>query len=86
VIERNKAGEFVAKFKYNAEIIFWTEGYSSKASAKNAIESIQKNDPARPLKRAEPRRSCFPIASGLSLHFGHALGRASICDALILVA
>ncbi|WP_198162966.1 hypothetical protein [Sphingobium sp. TCM1] len=29
VIEKNKAGEFVAKFKYNAEVIFWTEGYSS---------------------------------------------------------
>jgi D-arginine dehydrogenase len=28
-----------------AETIFWTEGYSSKASAKNAIESIKKNGP-----------------------------------------
>jgi hypothetical protein len=46
VIEKNKAGEFVAKFKYNSEVIFWTEGYSSKASAKNAIESILKNGPA----------------------------------------
>lgn len=45
VIEKNKAGEFVAKFKYNAEIIFWTEGYSSKAGATNAIESIKKNGP-----------------------------------------
>lgn len=45
VIEKNKAGEFVAKFKYNAETIFWTEGYSSKAGAKNAIESILKNGP-----------------------------------------
>ena len=45
VIEKNKAGEYVAKFKYNSEVIFWTEGYSSKASAKNAIESIQKNGP-----------------------------------------
>ncbi len=31
VIEKNKAGEFVAKFKYNSEIIWWTEGYTSKA-------------------------------------------------------
>ncbi|MGC6400716.1 YegP family protein [Sphingomonas sp. FW199] len=46
VIEKNKAGEFVAKFKYNAETIFWTEGYTSKASARNAIESILKNGPA----------------------------------------
>jgi uncharacterized protein len=46
VIEQNKAGEYVAKFKYNSETIFWTEGYSSKAGARNAIESILKNGPA----------------------------------------
>lgn len=45
VIEQNKAGEYVAKFKYNAEVIWWTEGYSSKAAARNAIESVQKNGP-----------------------------------------
>lgn len=50
VIEKNKAGEFVAKFKYNSEIIFWTEGYTSKASARNAIESILKNGPTAPVE------------------------------------
>lgn len=50
VIEKNKAGEFVAKFKYNGEIIFWTEGYASKASAHNAIESILKNGPGAPIE------------------------------------
>ncbi|OCC25236.1 DUF1508 domain-containing protein [Croceicoccus estronivorus] len=44
-IRKNKKGEFVAYFCYNAETIFWTEGYSSKASARNAIESIKKNGP-----------------------------------------
>ncbi|WKL58970.1 DUF1508 domain-containing protein [Asticcacaulis sp. ZE23SCel15] len=44
-IKKNKAGEFVAYFKYNSESIFWTEGYSSKAGAKNAIELILKNGP-----------------------------------------
>ncbi len=44
-IRKNKAGEFVAYFCYNSETIFWTEGYASKASAKNAIESILKNGP-----------------------------------------
>ena len=44
-IKQNKAGEYVAYFKYNSETIFWIEGYKSKASAKNAIESIQKNGP-----------------------------------------
>ncbi len=48
VIEKNKKGEFVAKFKYNSELIFWTEGYASKASAVNAIESIKKNGPGAP--------------------------------------
>ena len=44
-IRQNKKGEFVAYFCYNSETMFWTEGYSSKASAKNAIESIKKNGP-----------------------------------------
>lgn len=44
-IRQNKAGEYVAYFCYNAETMFWTEGYSSKASAKNAIESIKSNGP-----------------------------------------
>ncbi len=48
-IRKNKAGEFVAYFTYNGESIFWTEGYSSKASAKNAIESIKKNGPEAPV-------------------------------------
>ncbi|MCM8556326.1 YegP family protein [Sphingomicrobium sediminis] len=44
-IRKDKAGEFRVSFEYNGEKIFWTEGYSSKSSAKNAIESIQKNGP-----------------------------------------
>lgn len=48
-IYKDKAGEFRVRFKYNAEIMFSTEGYSSKASAKNAIESIKKNAPGAPV-------------------------------------
>jgi len=44
-ISKNAKGEFVAKFKYNAETIFWTEGYTSESSARNAIASILKNGP-----------------------------------------
>jgi uncharacterized protein len=44
-IHKDKAGEFRVRFKYNSETIFSTEGYSSKASAKAAIESIKKNGP-----------------------------------------
>lgn len=52
-IKQNKAGEYVAYFKYNSETIFWTEGYKSKASAVNAIESIKKNGPGADTKEAE---------------------------------
>ena len=44
-ITKDKAGEFRVKFKYNSETIFSTEGYSSKSSAQNAIDSIKKNGP-----------------------------------------
>lgn len=44
-IWKDKNGEFRVRFKYNSEIIFSTEGYASKASAKNAINSILKNGP-----------------------------------------
>jgi uncharacterized protein YegP (UPF0339 family) len=45
-ISKDKAGEFRVKFKApNGEVMFATEGYSSKASAKNAILSMQKNGP-----------------------------------------
>ncbi|NUS99712.1 MAG: DUF1508 domain-containing protein [Sphingomonas sp.] len=45
VIRKTSGGEYRAYFEYNKEKIFWTEGYSSKSGAKNAIESIQKNGP-----------------------------------------
>ncbi|MBW0145565.1 YegP family protein [Sphingomicrobium clamense] len=44
-ITKDKKGEFRVSFNYNSEKIFWTEGYSSKSSAKNAIDSILKNGP-----------------------------------------
>jgi uncharacterized protein YegP (UPF0339 family) len=36
-------GEFQAAFECNGEKIFWTEGYSRKEGAKDAIASIKKN-------------------------------------------
>ena len=44
-ITKDKAGEYRVRFKYNGEVIFSTEGYSSKESARNAIASIKKNGP-----------------------------------------
>jgi uncharacterized protein len=46
LIKKNKGGEFVAYFTYNGETLFWTEGYASKSSAKDAVASIKKNGPA----------------------------------------
>ncbi len=45
VIRRSANGEFRAYFEYNSERIFWTEGYSSKSGAQNAIDSVKKNGP-----------------------------------------
>ena len=44
-IHKDKKGEFRVRFKYNAETMFASEGYSSKASAMSAIESLKKNGP-----------------------------------------
>lgn len=34
-----------AQFLHNSEVIFWTENYSSKANAENAIRSMKENGP-----------------------------------------
>jgi uncharacterized protein YegP (UPF0339 family) len=47
-IRKNRADEFVAYFLYNSEPIFWTEGYTSKTSAREAIASIKQNGPDAP--------------------------------------
>ncbi|MDB5677199.1 DUF1508 domain-containing protein [Sphingomonas bacterium] len=44
-IYKDKAEEFRVRFKYNSTIMFSTEGYSSKANAQNAIDSIKENGP-----------------------------------------
>lgn len=44
-IYKDKAGEYRARFKFNSEVMFSTEGYASKSGAKDAIESIKKNGP-----------------------------------------
>lgn len=44
-IYTDKAGEHRVRFKFNAETIFSTEGYSARSGAKRAIESIKKHVP-----------------------------------------
>lgn len=40
-----KNDQFRVQFVYNSEVIFWSENYKSKSSAKNCIESLKKNAP-----------------------------------------
>ena len=49
-IYKDKKGEFRVRFKYNSEVMFSTEGYASKSSAQNAIESIKKHGPGAPIE------------------------------------
>lgn len=44
-----KGGQFVAKFVYNAETIFWSETYAGRSSARNCIESLKRNAPHAPV-------------------------------------
>ncbi len=44
-ILKNKKGEFRVQFCYRKEVIFWTEAYTRKPSAKKAIETFLKNGP-----------------------------------------
>src|SRR6185369_15436606 len=76
-IYKDKAGEFRVRFKYNSEVMFSTEGYSSKASAKDAIESIKKNGPNAPIDDATDLSALVvaPWAAAQGLHAG-ALGLA----------
>ncbi|UIS25283.1 DUF1508 domain-containing protein [Erythrobacter phage vB_EliS-L02] len=45
-IYKDKKGEYRARFKYNSEIMFFSEGYTSKASAMNAVLSCKSNGPS----------------------------------------
>jgi uncharacterized protein YegP (UPF0339 family) len=49
-IYKDKAGEYRVRISNNNQIMFSTEGYTSKASAQNAIDSIKKNGPDAPVE------------------------------------
>ncbi len=49
-IYKDKKGEFRVRFKYNSEVMFASEGYSSKANAQKAINSFKKNGPEAPVE------------------------------------
>lgn len=48
-IYKDSVGEYRVRYKYGSEVMFSTEGYASKASAINAIESMRKNGPGAPI-------------------------------------
>ena len=53
-IKKDKRGEFRVNFVApNGQIMLSTEGYTSKSSATNAIESIKKNGPDAVVEEVE---------------------------------
>ena len=49
-IYKDKKGEYRVRLKYNSEVMFSTEGYTTKKSAQNAIDSMKKNGPGAPVE------------------------------------
>lgn len=49
-IYKDKIGDFRVRFKYNSETIWSSEGFSSKNSAMNLIESLKRNAPSAPIE------------------------------------
>jgi uncharacterized protein YegP (UPF0339 family) len=50
VIKKTENGQYRAYFSYNRETIFWTETYTSRAAAQNAVDSIKRNGPDAPVE------------------------------------
>lgn len=48
-IWKDKIGEYRVRFRYNSEVIWSSDGYTSKASAMRMINSIKRNGPAAPV-------------------------------------
>ena len=45
-IAKTKNDSFLIRFKYNSEIMVWSESYTARASAQNCIDSLKKNAPS----------------------------------------
>lgn len=56
-IYKDSVGEFRVRFKYNAEVMFASEGYTSKQSAINAIMSGKTNMPDAEVEDNTGRKS-----------------------------
>lgn len=67
-IIKNKKGEFRAQFAFRAEPIFWTENYTTRKSAVNAIEKFTKNAAAAKIEdidesaKAPAKKAAKPAA------------------------
>jgi uncharacterized protein len=49
-IYRDRTGEYRVRFKYNAETMLSSEGYTNKSSALEAVDSVKKNAPSAPVE------------------------------------
>ncbi len=49
-IYKDKGGKYRARFSFNSEIMFSTQGYKDRSSARNAVESIKAHGPGAPIK------------------------------------
>lgn len=49
-IYKDKKGEYRVRFKFNSEILWSSQGYVSKASAQNLIDSVRRNGPDAPVE------------------------------------
>lgn len=49
IVDRAKGQQVGVQFAYNGDIVFWSESYKGKASAKACIASLKKNAPAAPV-------------------------------------
>ena len=86
-IYTDKKGETRFRFRAkNGEVVFSSEGYTAKASAKRAIASIKKNVPDAPVAEVEPPAKKSPekasaaskvAVAGKSSNSGPSKSRAS---------
>ena len=45
----SKNGQYRVRFEYNGEPMMWSENYTTKAAARNCIDSMQTNAPSAPI-------------------------------------
>lgn len=83
-VKRNKSGEYVAYFMYGSEVIFWTEGYTSRSSALNAIESVIRNG-ATAMRRDQEMPDIESLQTTIDSTDWTGLGKAISHEKVVLI-